>query len=239
MRLPAVCCVVLALAACRSAELPKDTTEWSEIRVHLVEPNWGAARRALRRAVLESPENPEPALMLAEVERDAFAEIESARVIYGRWLSTLLRARALHGLGRCAWAEGDRKRAAELFEESLEEDETPECARDAALLYLSLGDEAAADKHLGLAGKISAQAMRTELLMAAAGKFAMTGPLPAGCLVSRDRQPLEGGAWQHRRRPRSREPTRPSGQGFKMKTAWANPRKYGSPADTAVARGAA
>ncbi|MEE8106324.1 MAG: hypothetical protein V3T86_12385 [Planctomycetota bacterium] len=191
MRWPTLPCAVLVLAACRSAEMPEDTTEWAEVRVHLVRPNWGAAREALRRAVLESPKNPEPALMLADVERDAFADLQSARVIYGRWLGTPARARALHGLGRCAWAEADRERATEMFEESLAQKETPACARDAALLYLSLGDQAAADKHLELAAKISAQAMRTELLLAAAGKFAMTGPLPTGWDYALDRARVE------------------------------------------------
>ena len=181
-----VLCVVLA--GCKTGiRDPGDARGiYHTARVAEAKPDWPVARTALRNAALLAPNDAEINLSYASCLLFAYGEVESARRIYGGMLRRS-RARALHGLGWCSLVEGDAERALELWTESLGVSRTVDCSRDTAVLLLDLGREEEADKALELVERISRQSIRTQMLLAAAGRRRAPAGLPEGWQFALDR----------------------------------------------------
>jgi len=149
--------------------------------------DWPTARRLLEEASLESPGDAVVALRLARVQLEAFGDVEAADALYFRLLPAQ-RARALHGLGRCALWKGDEERALELWRKSLEERPTADCARDLAVRLMARGEPAG--DVLDLVVEVSGQTLRSRLLLAAAGRLPRPERLPEGWTYALERARL-------------------------------------------------
>ncbi|MHC4670334.1 MAG: hypothetical protein ACYTFD_18250, partial [Planctomycetota bacterium] len=172
---------LLLLAAACATTAPVDRRQVRTLKRRadeaLVRPDWPAVRMALEEAALLDPDDPVVALQLAETRLKAYGEVDGARRLYWGVRATS-RARALHGLGLCALWEGDEERALELFEASLAEYPTPACARDLAVRRLGRGEDAS--RALDLVAATSGESLRSQLLLAAAGRRPRPARLPAG-----------------------------------------------------------
>jgi len=168
--------LALLLAACASSQGTREATTLLRKAAEAREiPDWPVVRLALEEAALLDPDDPEVRLLLAETLLEAYAEIDRARALY--WgLRETSRARALHGLGRCALWDGDEDRALALFEESLVVGPTAACARDLAVRRLARGDDAG--PALDAVERISRGTLRSRLLLAAAGRAPRPERLP-------------------------------------------------------------
>jgi len=153
-----------------------------------VRSDWHAARAALERASLDYPDDPVVSLRLARVELEAFGEVARAEARYER-LPSDQRARALHGLGRCALWRGDEEHALDLFRESLASKPTAACARDLAVRLLARGEPA--DEALDLVVETSGGTLRSRLLLAAAGRIPPPPRLPDGWTYALERARLK------------------------------------------------
>jgi tetratricopeptide (TPR) repeat protein len=182
----AVLCVLLA--GCKAGlRDPGDARGiYSVARGAEAKPDWPVTRTALRNAALLAPNDAEINLHYASCLLLAYGEVKSARRIYGDMLGRS-RARALHGLGWCALVEGDEERALELWKESLGVQQTVDCSHDTAVLLLDLGREDEAQKALELVERISRQSVRTQMLLAAAGRREAPPGLPEGWHFALDR----------------------------------------------------
>ncbi|MGQ0615043.1 MAG: tetratricopeptide repeat protein [Planctomycetaceae bacterium] len=163
----------LGMAACRSPEAPPSSMVRDRIyqaRVAERIPDWAKTRAYLEEAHLWSPGEPEVSLRLGHLLLSAYAEIPRARELFANSLRRS-RARALHGLGLCSLAEGNQERALELLSDSMKAAPSAPCARDRALLLLSLGRSGEAQAALDEVERISRASVESELLMAAAGRL--------------------------------------------------------------------
>lgn len=150
--------------------------------------DWTGARRTLEETALDYPDDPVVALRLARIDLEAFGDIEAAETRYER-LPREMRARALHGLGRCALWRGDEERALDLFRESLASKPTAACARDLAIRLLARGEPSG--EALDLVEKTSGETLRSKLLLAAAGRLPRPEKLPEGWTYALERARLE------------------------------------------------
>jgi len=150
--------------------------------------DWAAARRTLEQGASMHPRDPVIALRLARLELEAYGNVARAETMYDR-LPGDLRARGLHGLGRCALWRGDEARALDLFRASLDEKVTGACARDLALRLLARGEPA--DDALRLVEESSGGTLRSELLLAAAGRRPRPPRLPEGWTFALERARLK------------------------------------------------
>jgi tetratricopeptide (TPR) repeat protein len=150
--------------------------------------DWALARAELERASLDYPEDPVLILRLARIDLEAYGDVDRAQARYER-LPRKQRARALHGLGRCALWRGDEARALALFRESLAEEPTADCARDLALRLLARGDPAG--DALDLVEETSGATLRSKLLLAAAGRLPAPARLPEGWTYALERARLK------------------------------------------------
>jgi len=137
---------------------------------------------------IDYPADPVVQLRLARIELEAFGDVSSAEGRYQR-LPKDLRARSLHGLGRCALWRGEEEHALDLFRESLATRPTAECARDLAVRLLARGEPAA--EALDLVEATSSGALRSRLLLAAAGRLPKPAELPEGWTWALDRARLK------------------------------------------------
>jgi len=133
-------------------------------------PDWAKTRAYLEEAHLWSPGEPEVSLRLGHLLLSAYADVPRARELFGGCLRRS-KARALHGLGLCALAEGDKTRALDLFAESMKAAPTAPCARDRALALLALERGGEAEAALDEVERISRASVESELLLAAAGRL--------------------------------------------------------------------
>jgi tetratricopeptide (TPR) repeat protein len=179
---------LVLLAACAAPPPPGPPdfaiVEADEAAAHS---DWAQARRALEEAAFDRPDDPVVALRLARMELEAFAEVDRAQRRYER-LPRELRARALHGLGRCALWRGDEEHALALFRDSLREKPTTACAKDLALRLLARGEPA--DEALDLVVALSGDTLRSRLLLAAAGRAPRPERLPEGWTYALERARL-------------------------------------------------
>lgn len=150
--------------------------------------DWPLARAAFERALLDYPRDPVVLLRLARIDLEAFGDVARAEERYER-LVREYRAQALHGLGRCALWRGDEDRALDLFRESLAKRPTPDCARDLALRLLARGEPA--DDALDAVEATSGGALRSQLLLAAAGRAPTPPRLPDGWTYALERARLK------------------------------------------------
>jgi len=180
--------LVLLLAACaRPAPVPSGSFV-AQADEEAYRADWDAARKTLEQGALMHPRDPVIALRLARLELEAFGDVLAAEAIYDR-LPEELRARALHGRGRCALWRGDETRAIELFRSSLAVSATNACARDLALRLLARGEPA--DEALRLVEATSGGTLRSELLLAAAGWRPRPARLPEGWNFALERARLK------------------------------------------------
>jgi hypothetical protein len=150
--------------------------------------DWPAARVALERASLDYPRDPVVLLRLAWIDLEAFGEVQRAQERYER-LPREYRAHALHGLGRCALWRGDEERALAFFRDSLASAPTAPCARDLALRLLARGEPTG--DALDLVESTSGGALRSRLLLAAAGRAPAPPRLPDGWTYALERARLK------------------------------------------------
>jgi tetratricopeptide (TPR) repeat protein len=150
--------------------------------------DWAAARATLESVSIDYRDDPVVILRLARIDLEAFGEVDRAEARYER-LPRDLKARALHGLGRCALWRGDEQHALDLFHESLAAQPTAECARDLAARLLARGDPA--DEALDLVEATSGATLRSKLLLAAAGRLPRPSRLPEGWTFALERARLK------------------------------------------------
>jgi Tfp pilus assembly protein PilF len=171
---------IVLLAAC-AAPVPERSEDVAILLRRAAEaaavPDWPATRKALEEAVLLAPGDLDANLRLAETLLMAYGEIPAARRLYWRVRETS-HARALHGLGLCALWEGDEERALQLFQASLDERPTAACARDLAVRLLGRGEDA--EDALDEVEKTSGNTLRSDLLLAAAGRRPRPQVAPEG-----------------------------------------------------------
>ncbi len=180
--------LLVALAACKTPPEAAPAAVLADSDGAAVRSDWSGARAALERASLDYPDDPALSLRLARIDLEAFGEIARAQGRYER-LPPDLRARALHGLGRCALWRGDEEHALDLFRESLASKPTAACARDLALRLLARGEPA--DEALDLVVATSGETLRSRLLLAAAGRLPPPPRLPEGWTYALERARLK------------------------------------------------
>lgn len=180
--------LLVAVAACRTPPEAAPAAVLAEADGAAVRSDWAAARGALERAALDYADDPALSLRLARIELEAFGDVARAEQRYER-LPPEFRARALHGLGRCALWRGDDEHALDLFRESLANKPTAACARDLAVRLLARGEPA--DEALDLVEATSGVTLRSRLLLAAAGRLPRPERLPEEWTYALERARLE------------------------------------------------
>ncbi len=180
--------LLAAFAACKAPPEAAPAAVLADADEAGVRSDWTAARAALERTALDYPDDPALSLRLATVELEAFGEIARAEQRYER-LPRESRARALHGLGRCALWRGQEDHAIDLFRESLARKPAAACARDLAVRLLARGEPA--DEALDVVEATSGETLRSKLLLAAAGRLPKPSRLPEGWTYALERARLE------------------------------------------------
>jgi hypothetical protein len=174
-RLRASLLLLAALGACATRPKAAPAAVIADADGAAERSDWAAARTALERVSIDYPDDPVVILRLARIDLEAYGDIDRAQARYER-LPREMRARALHGLGRCALWKGDEEHALDLFRESLAATPTAECARDLAVRLLARGDPA--KEALDLVAETSGNTLRSQLLLAAAGRVPGPSRLP-------------------------------------------------------------
>jgi tetratricopeptide (TPR) repeat protein len=180
--------LLLVFAACKSQPEAAPQSLIGPADEAATRSDWALAREELERAQLDYPDDPVLILRLAWIDLEAYGDVPRAQERYQRLMKTE-RARALHGLGRCALWRGDEDQALALFRESLAKQPTPECARDLALRLLARGEPAG--EALDLVESTSGNTLRSRLLLAAAGRLPAPARLPEGWTYALERARLE------------------------------------------------
>lgn len=168
--------LLAALSACASPPEAAPAAAIADADGQAERSDWPAARAALERIQLDYPDDPVVILRAARIDLEAFGDVGRAQARYER-LPKEMKARALHGLGRCALWKGDEEQALHLFRESLAEKPTADCAKDLAIRLLARGEPAG--DALDIVEEISGNTLRSRLLLAAAGRVPAPSRLPA------------------------------------------------------------
>jgi len=178
----------VALAACKASPEAAPASLVARADEAGVRSDWPAARAVLEGASIDYPDDPVVILRLARIDLEAFGCVARAQGRYER-LPREHRARALHGLGRCALWRGEEDHAIDLFRESLAIKPTTACARDLAVRLLARGQPA--DEALDVVQQISGETLRSKLLLAAAGRLPKPSRLPEGWTYALERARLK------------------------------------------------
>ena len=180
--------LLAALGACKSLPPAAPAAAIADADGAAERSDWPAARASLERVSIDYPDDPVVSLRIARIDLEAFGDIARAEARYER-LPEDLKARALHGLGRCALWRGDEEHALDLFRESLAERPTADCARDLAVRLLARGEPA--DEALDLVEETSGGTLRSRLLLGAAGRLPPPPRLPEGWTYALERARLK------------------------------------------------
>jgi len=180
--------LLLALAACKTPPEGAPQSLIGPADEAATRSDWAEARAALERAQLDYPDDPVLILRLAWIDLEAYGDVPRAEEHYQRLMKTQ-RARALHGLGRCALWRGEEDQALDLFRASLAKTPTADCARDLALRLLARGEPA--EEALDLVLSTSGNTLRSRLLLAAAGRLPAPAQLPEGWTYALERARLK------------------------------------------------